>query len=61
MNQDKVINLFGGTISFISIALTTDCKNYWHVNPMTTDDLHNFQLGRPGHNMKVGDTLGPWL
>ena len=29
-------------LAFISIALTQHYKDYWHVNPITIDDLYNF-------------------
>ena len=29
----------------ISIGLRPHCKNYWHLNPMNVDDLHNIHLG----------------
>ena len=41
------------------IHITQHHKNYWDVNPMTIDDLHNFCLGFIDHNMIVGFTLGP--
>ena len=47
-------------MSFISIALTQH-KNYWCVNPMTIDDLHNFNLGFIDHNMIVGVPLISWV
>ena len=48
-------------ISSISITLTYCYDNYWHVNPMTINDIHNLCLGFVDHNMTVGITLGPWV